>query len=307
MREAGQFISGINNPLAFISSFGFIATVAMIFVVWRIYKGFFLPIYPGLTFRSLIFSILIAAVLGITITLLMQIVATIYTSILASYSNSPNKRIPLGISRAIYKMVSELHGKGRFLIIFVFVTLFLIGGGYAIADITDSFLLRLLGFTGGVGLLEELSKAVAGLFLYRRFFMKHNHGLFVAFALAGLGFGIGEAFHYFGIYNEDNRGLLIYLLRAFWCMPLHSAWAIIIVSFGEQQLLKQIDDNTGSIENTDKFIMLLLVSTPSILLHGFYDTFASYGDKWMWLVGILSFFLAFNYQKKLRNISFAEL
>jgi len=51
--------------------------------------------------------------------------------------------------------------------------------------------------------------------LYRKLFMRNNRGLFVPFALAGLGFGIGESFHYFAKYAEGSEGLLYFSDKSF--------------------------------------------------------------------------------------------
>jgi RsiW-degrading membrane proteinase PrsW (M82 family) len=110
----------------------------------------------------------------------------------------------------------------------LFITL-LIGGGYAFSNVDASLFTHLISCTVGIGVLEESCKCFAALMVFNSFYRKSGRKCsIVPFAIAGLGFGGGEALHYFAAYNAMGSSLFTYFVRAWWCVPLHTAWALIL-------------------------------------------------------------------------------
>lgn len=173
------------------------------------------------------------------------------------------------------------HSKGGLAIM---VLTILIGGGYAFSFVEASLLTHIASCTVGIGFLEEGCKCVAALAVFAMFYKTKGVRYSLSpFVIAGLGFGGGEALHYFGTYNMIESGFMVYIVRAWWCVPLHAAWALIT---GERIVRKFNGVPDISTLKGDDYWSLLGCLMPSILLHGVYDAFSFYGNPLSWLVGI---------------------
>ena len=140
--------------------------------------------------------------------------------------------------------------------------------------------------------LEESCKTFAALVLFTNFYRQHGFRYSLTpFVVAGLGFGGGEALHYFAAYNLMESGFTMYLVRAWWCVPLHAAWALIT----GDRIVRSFNGipDVGTLKRDDYFA-LLGAAMPSIVLHGFYDAFCFHDIPLSWGIGIVSLIWGFS-------------
>lgn len=189
-----------------------------------------------------------------------------------------------GSSSAIMARTGAVASRNRVAIV-VLVTTILVGGGYAFSMVEASLPTHIIAFIVGVGFLEEAAKALAAILIYNLFFKNKSYVKkpLSPFLIAGLGFGIGEGFHYFSTYNMYDLGLWIYLVRALWCVPLHASWTVV----GGYRIYKSfggipVFDNLKS----DDYWKLLRCLMPVMILHGFYNGFSVHDNPLSWVVGI---------------------
>src|SRR5947209_10436342 len=114
---------------------------------------------------------------------------------------------------------------GRSVIVLFFYLLKFIAFSYSAAgDPENGFLLSFIGFTLGVGLCEELVKAIP-LFWHRdEDGGKNWRGLFIWGLASGAGFGIAEGISYAGRYYNGISGPGTYAVRFLSCVALHAIW-----------------------------------------------------------------------------------
>lgn len=160
---------------------------------------------------------------------------------------------------------SGFHFRGGGKAIIVFIILKFIAFSYMAAlDPDCGFVLSLLGFTFGVGLLEELTKALP---LFSKS-DKLGWREACAWGLAsGVGFGVSEGISYAGSFYNGITGADIYLIRFSSCVALHAIWAasVGIAICRAKSTIPGEDANFG--------LVLLKVLIVPMLLHGLYDTF----------------------------------
>jgi len=182
--------------------------------------------------------------------------------------------------------------------------LFVMGGGYLFSRSAATFPAHLMSFVVGVALSEEVGKAVVGLWLYQYFLRRWAASLqtafLCAFAIAGLGFGIGECFFYFQFYGDNHCGLFDYLLRVLWCVPLHMAWTVIAGSIAWRMQLNNfaLHFPPNLINST---LALLISVSPGMVLHGCYDALGCHNSRIMWSIGIGSFCVAHSCIRRVIN------
>jgi len=169
-------------------------------------------------------------------------------------------------------MASATQGvwiRGRGVAVLIFYIVKFIGYSYSAAEDPDSgLLLSFLGFTCGVGLCEELCKAIPLMWYYRNSNQQTWRGAFHWGLASGAGFGISEAVMYAGSYYNGIQGPEIYLVRFISCVALHAVWSGSVgISIHRQQ------DRLHGSENVWEYWMwmLLIVAVPMVL-HGLYDT-----------------------------------
>jgi RsiW-degrading membrane proteinase PrsW (M82 family) len=135
-------------------------------------------------------------------------------------------------------------------------------------DPNSNFFLSALGFTFGVGLCEELCKALPLLWYYRHHARLDWRGACLWGFLSGVGFGVSEAIMYSADHYNGFAAGQTYLVRFISCVGLHGIWAAAAGIF--------IYKHQNLIQNADTWYNLLissaaLVSVPMVL-HGLYDT-----------------------------------
>ena len=140
---------------------------------------------------------------------------------------------------------------------------------YDLANDPDSgFIPSAIGFTLGVGLCEELCKALPILWHFRTKGTLDWRAACVWGFLSGAGFGVAEAIMYCGDFYNGIEGGDVYLVRFVSCIALHGIWAAGAAIF--------ISRHPMLIQNGEEWWNVLLgaaalVSVPMVL-HGLYDT-----------------------------------
>ena len=158
---------------------------------------------------------------------------------------------------------------GRSVLVIFFWIAKLIGLSYRAAlDPDNGFWVSFLGFTAGVGLCEEVVKAMPILFRYRRNADDNWRGAFLWGLASGAGFGIAEGVMYSSNYYNGIFGSNIYVIRFISCVALHALWtgSAAIAIQQRQGLLQSAEHWYDMIAPT-----LVYIAVPMIL-HGLYDT-----------------------------------
>ncbi len=159
--------------------------------------------------------------------------------------------------------------RGRSIVIIFFYIAKFIGFSYrAATDPQNGFILSFLGFTFGVGMCEEICKALPLLYRYRRK-MELPWKTACLWGLAsGVGFGVSEGIMYSSDYYNGIQTGEIYLVRFASCVALHAVWgaAAAIFIHRKQHFLQNAESWWQVLGSS-----VLLVSVPMVL-HGLYDT-----------------------------------
>ena len=288
MSEAGQFLF---DPTALFSSIDpYIIFYAglLYFVALFIRKYGLQALCPSSLTGDYWTGLVITSILSIIAVLAIQEIAIYYATVVLSVD--PSTAVRTGIYA-----IRDFHGDSEFFPIAIAVMLFLIGGGYAYSDFDVSLPVHIFTFIVSVGVVEEMSKAFAGvalcLFMFSLPLRLGRGAIISAFGIAGLGFGIGEAFHYYAIYQQGEAGLDAYLIRCLWCVPLHFCWTIITGSRVANGLSEVFSSNNTKFRHL--FWILFCAAIPSIILHGLYDAFCTHDNPYSWCVGLISIAWAF--------------
>ena len=171
----------------------------------------------------------------------------------------------------LVQFASALTGGGRIWVgkaAVVWLILRLIRFSYeAATDDRYGFIPSALGFTFGVGLCEELCKAIPFLWIYHRSGGATWRQACLWGLASGIGFGVSEGIMYSGDkYNGLATGLT-YLVRFISCVALHAIWG---ASVG-----LTLDRRQDTIRGTEGFAyawaLLRIIAVPMVL-HGLYDT-----------------------------------
>ena len=153
-------------------------------------------------------------------------------------------------------------------------------------DPDSNFFVSAIGFTFGVGLCEELCKALPVLWHYRtKDTMGWRDACLWGF-LSGAGFGVSEAIMYCHDMYNGISGPDAYLVRFVSCIGLHGIWAASAGIFiARHKRLLQEPEHWLSVF----FSAVALVSVP-MLLHGLYDTMLKKDmDSAALVVAVISF------------------
>jgi RsiW-degrading membrane proteinase PrsW (M82 family) len=197
----------------------------------------------------------------------------------------------LFIVQFLASMTRGMLVSGNIVIMAVFYVLKLIGFSYRAALEADSgFFLSFLGFTLGVGLCEELVKALPLIVYYQQPREQSWRGALLWGMASGAGFGIAEGIMYSRDFYNGISGADDYLVRFLSCVALHAVWtgsAAIMLQQNQEMLQKEGPwyDHIPPV--------LVLLAVP-VLLHGLYDTLLKQEmQAWALVMAILSFlFLA---------------
>lgn len=162
--------------------------------------------------------------------------------------------------------VGYIRGRGIAVLLFYIVKF--IGFSYRSAlNPENGFLLSFMGFTYGVGLCEEMCKALPiALFLRAKPHAGWRAACLVGLA-SGVGFGVSEGIMYSSdSYNGIAVGMT-YLVRFASCVALHAMWAgaVALVMNRNQDYL----EGFGWDEVWKIILQYLLIA---MVLHGLYDT-----------------------------------
>lgn len=281
MMEFSSFMVPWNAIFSIFSGSSLIASAALFFLITKS-KGKLALQDQYCTAETFWGGILITGISSIIAVLLLQSVANFaFNLAFAGEYSSSTLRAGAQIGR----------NKGA---LAVLVVTLIIGGGYAFSFVEASFLTHLVSCTVGIGFLEEVAKCVAALVVFSIFYKAKNIRYSLSpFVIAGLGFGGGEALHYFATYNLIESGFWIYIVRAWWCVPLHAAWAII----AGERIVRSFQGIPTDIKGDD-YWKLLGCLLPSIVLHGVYDAFCFHGIFLSWVVGIVSLIWGFSILSK---------
>jgi RsiW-degrading membrane proteinase PrsW (M82 family) len=158
---------------------------------------------------------------------------------------------------------------GNPIIMLIFWVAWAIGFSYhAALDPSFGFFSSLLGFTFGVGLCEEVCKALPLLSYYRRPGATSWHKACTWGFSSGVGFGIAEAIMYSGNHYNGILPVSHYVVRFVSCITLHAMWAVSTAMFIHRHpdLIRGADSWHSYIPRT-----IAIVSVP-MFLHGLYDT-----------------------------------
>ncbi len=151
----------------------------------------------------------------------------------------------------------------------VFYIFWMIGFSYRAAnDPSSNFLLSLFGFTLGVGLCEEICKALPLIFTYRRPNEQTWRRAYLWGLASGAGFGLAEAVLYAGGFYNGISGAGIYFVRNISCVALHALWtgSAAITIHRRQHLFQQ------EMRWYDWIVRSIAVVAVPMVLHGLYDT-----------------------------------
>ena len=165
----------------------------------------------------------------------------------------------------IVQVLAVVGGGGGIMGIFA-----LIGLSYSMAlDPEMGFIPSFIGFTLGVGLCEELCKALPILIYYKIGNRQNWRGAFLWGLASGAGFGVSEGIMYSADFYNGVAGPGIYVVRFISCVALHAIWSgSVAIAVNQRQYLLR--------EEQEHWIMYVLavlwmISIPMVL-HGLYDT-----------------------------------
>jgi len=158
---------------------------------------------------------------------------------------------------------------GRGIIVIIFYIAKFIGFSYRSAlDPNSNFFISLVGFTFGVGLCEELCKALPLLVHFRRRPTLTLGGALVWGLASGAGFGVAEGIMYAGDQYNGIAPFESYLVRFISCVALHAIWcgSVAITLHHSRRLVHE------SRHRTEYALGVLRVLAVAMVLHGLYDT-----------------------------------
>lgn len=314
MIEAGQFLSKPGAAITFLSGFSILGLLMLWWTLRTVKQKYVTRLVPSITNETFLKAIGLGGVVSIVLTLVLQTLSLVFLNVTVEVTGaaanqvtqmSPGRVHPVAIhggARVVEGIGKSLPKNPRAVataavVAIVVILLLVVGAGYAFSAIDLSFFPHFIAFTVGVGLMEECTKAIAGLAICYWILaqapdgtpLDHRKRIMAAFGLAGLGFGAGEALHYFGVYNDVGSGIGIYAVRAIWCVALHACWATISGAIAASSLPAVWDKNV----DLRKLGGIILAScVPSMILHGFYDAACVHESSLCWVTGIVSIIAA---------------
>ena len=158
-----------------------------------------------------------------------------------------------------------------------------------------------IGFTCGVGLCEEVTKAIPLLFRVKpvpgQEDVSWNSMLLWGLA-SGVGFGIAEGIMYSGDYYNGIEGPGIYAVRFLSCVVLHAMWAGA-VGITIYRMQGDLNDSENGWTYCARVVWIVLVP---MVLHGLYDTLLKKDHEVIaLLVAVVTFgWLAFQIERQER-------
>ncbi len=156
-----------------------------------------------------------------------------------------------------------------------------------------NFVWTLINNTLGVGLLEELCKALP-LFWLRHILARSWRRACVWGLATGFGFGVSEAIGYAGELYNGIHSFDMYLVRFLSCVSLHAIWSASVAMTLNRRHASVTTDIETVFHGQKPFLEFIgpLISVLAIAacLHGMYDTFLDYEQGgFALLVAVISF------------------
>jgi RsiW-degrading membrane proteinase PrsW (M82 family) len=181
--------------------------------------------------------------------------------------------------------LGRIHFRG--VVGLIMLILAFIGWSYHSAlDPDSNFLLSMVGFTFGVGLCEELTKAIPIFFYFQRVAAMGWRGACLWGLASGVGFGVSEGLMYSGDHYNGISGGEIYIVRFVSCVALHAMWAASVGIAIAQHL-----DDYERVSDWQAFALfaLRMLAVPMVL-HGAYDTLLKKDmNSWALVTALISF------------------
>ncbi|MDP6118885.1 MAG: PrsW family glutamic-type intramembrane protease [Planctomycetota bacterium] len=149
-------------------------------------------------------------------------------------------------------------------------------------------MLSFLGYTAGVGLLEELTKLMPLLIMIREDRNMSWRDACLWGLVSGAGFGVSEGIVYCSRYYNGAETEGIYLVRFISCVAMHCAWA------GAAGILtwRRKDYFVGEMDWGDWVKAVFPAIFIPMILHGLYDTLLKMDMVgWALVTGVVSFIL----------------
>jgi RsiW-degrading membrane proteinase PrsW (M82 family) len=177
--------------------------------------------------------------------------------------------------------------RGRGIVVILFYLVKFIGWSYASAgDPESNLLLSFVGFTCGVGLCEELCKALPLIGYFRRDARMGWRGAALWGLASGAGFGVAEGIMYCSRYYNGISPADSYIVRFVSCVALHAIWAAAVgITTWRRQATIQGDIDWGTLS-----LSVLQILAVPMILHGLYDTLLKKDHEiWALAVGAASF------------------
>ncbi len=150
----------------------------------------------------------------------------------------------------------------------------------------SNILVSALAFTVGVGLWEELTKAIPLFYYFEKYDRMGWRGACLWGLASGIGFGVSEGVLYSSKSYNGIAGVDLYFVRFISCVALHAMWS---ASVGIA-IARNVEEH-DRLEGKSAFarFMLRVLAVPMVL-HGFYDAFLTEGmSGWALFVALLSF------------------
>lgn len=177
------------------------------------------------------------------------------------------------------------RGGGRAVILLLIVKF--IGFSYnAALNPQNGFLLSFLGFTCGVGLCEEICKALPVLSQFLGRSGLSWRGACLWGLASGVGFGISEGIMYSSSHYNGISPASAYIIRFISCVGLHAIWSasVGITAYRCRDMIEEAGDAAAW-----GLVLVRVVAVPMVL-HGLYDTLLKKDyNVWALLVGLISF------------------
>lgn len=157
---------------------------------------------------------------------------------------------------------------GCAIMLFIFALKF-IGYSYRAAlDPGNGFIASMLGFTFGVGLMEEFFKALPLYWHFRKSATLDVRGAVVWGLATGIGFGVSEGISYCRNFYNGISGGGMYVVRFSSCVALHAVWSATAAI-----LIWRRQNSLQGLERWYQWIPTMISTLwISMALHGFYDT-----------------------------------
>jgi RsiW-degrading membrane proteinase PrsW (M82 family)/phage FluMu protein Com len=176
------------------------------------------------------------------------------------------------VSLLLFQFVAEVTQgvwiTGRSILVLLFYIVKFIGFSYhAATDPDTGFLLSFLGFTCGVGLCEEITKALPVIIWLGKDKKLDWRAACMLGLASGVGFGVAEGIMYSGHFYNGVMPGDIYLTRFISCVALHATWTAAACLMAQQNIAGFDTDDWK-----DWAVQLLIVISVPAVLHGLYDT-----------------------------------